>query len=236
MTSLWFVTPAYQRYALSAVCFEQRRRVMDVLEAQGIETHCVIVADDENLDIARNLGFDTFEQRNDLGIGRKFNDGYQYAVDQGATWIVPIGSDSWLHSDYLLPLPEPRLNRVRSSHLYTAVAADKMAICNVASDRCPAGPYVFHRDLLQRAGYRPTGDELNRNLDSRTIANLQPFRWVWRDDHPLQYIGFRDPAQHITSYGALMNRWGISEDLNPWDTLKERYPHDLVEQARQAIS
>ena len=235
MSLLYFVTPAWQRYELSEVCFEQRRRAMAVLEDHGIETRCVVIADDENLDIARSKGFATVEQRNDLGLGRKFNDGYQYAAEHGATWIVPIGSDSWIHPFYFMPLPT-RVNRVRSSHFYAAVAHDQMVVCNVAMERCPAGPYVLHRDLLKTTNYRPTGEELNRNLDSSTIRALPPFKWAHRDDHPLQYVGFRHPVHSITSYGALKNRWGVRESQDPWTELKGMYPADLVEAARKAIT
>lgn len=236
MTSLWFATPAWKRFSLSEVCFEQRKRVIDVLRAQGMEAECVVVADDENVDIARSKGFHVVETDNDHGLGRKFNDGYVYAAEHGADWIVPIGSDSWIDSAYFLPLPDDLPSRVRSSHYYSAVTADKMAVCNVAMDRCPAGPYVLHRNLLARANYRPTAEELYRNLDSSSIRSLSPFDWEWRDDHSLQYVGFRDPDQHITSYGALLKRWGLYEDSTPWETLRAFYPQDLVEAARAAIT
>src|ERR1051325_10020747 len=100
-SSLWFVTPAWQRYELSAVCFDQRLLVMDALRAAGVEAQCVVVADDENLDLARERGFARVEQDNEW-LRRRFNDGIEYAAYQGATRIVPIGSDSWIDPDYLL--------------------------------------------------------------------------------------------------------------------------------------
>ena len=47
--SVWFVTPAWRRYELSAVCFDQRAAVIKTLAAAGIEAHCVVIADDGNL-------------------------------------------------------------------------------------------------------------------------------------------------------------------------------------------
>lgn len=233
---IFFVTPAWQRFDLTDVCMRQRKQVIDQLAKDGIEARCVVIADDANLDIARGLGFDTVETDNDHGLGRKFNDGYEYAVAQGATWIVPIGSDSWIDPAFFLPLPTERPTRVRSSHLYAAATYERMVVCNVATERCPAGPYMFHRDLLARANYRPTEDDLYRNLDSSTISRLQPFRWVHRDDHPLQYVGFRHPKQHITSYDRLRDRWGVEEYTDHWDRLKEVYDPVLVEDARRAIT
>ena len=230
------MTPAWQRFELTAVCLEQRKRAIAVLAEHGIEGRCVVIADDANLDIARDKGFDVVERDNQW-LGRRFNDGYAYAGDHGATWIVPIGSDSWIDPAYFLPMPdEGRIDRVRSSHLYAAVESTRMATCNVAMERCPAGPYVFHRDLLARAGFRPTKEELNKNLDSSTIFTLQPFRWEHRDDHELQYIGFRHPVHIITRYANLWTRWGVAEYTDPWDRLAEVYDRDLVEAARKAIS
>ena len=100
--SVWFVTPAWRRFALSAVCFEQRRRVIDELAAHGIEAHCVVVADDRNLALAREAGFETVK-RDNRWLGSRFNDGIEYAGLHGAEWIVPIGSDSWIDPAYFLP-------------------------------------------------------------------------------------------------------------------------------------
>src|SRR5688572_14835688 len=124
---LYFVTPAWQRYELSEVCFEQRRRVIADLLSQGIEARCVIVADDENLDIARSKGFDTVE-RDNSGLGRKVNDGYEYAASKGAEWMVFIGSDSWIDPAFIAPLPDDPPDLVRSSPAYCAVTPDRLAL------------------------------------------------------------------------------------------------------------
>lgn len=231
--SLWFCTPAWQRYELSEVCFEQRRRVIETLAQQGIEARCVIVADDENLDIARALGFDTVEQNNDW-LGRKFNDGIEHAVRQGATWVVPIGSDSFIDPAYFLPLPPDNPKVVRTSQLYAPVEPERLAITRVAHPTNPAGPHMFHRNLLKRGNYRPMPDEINRKTDSNTVKTLWPFRWEFKDVHDLQYIGFRAPP-FITLYENLWKRWGVSEHPDPWSKLAEHYDPDLVERARAAM-
>lgn len=223
---IYFVTPAWQRYELTAICLEQRKRVIDTLAEQGIEARCVIVADDDNLDIARDKGFDTLERNND-GLGRRVNDGYAYAAAQGAEWMVFIGSDSWLDPAFIAPLPDGPIDVVRSSPAYCAVTPDKLALLRVTHPTNPAGPHVFHRGLLARREFRPIDDTLMRNIDSRTNAALAPFRFEVHDVHPLQYIGFRAPPM-ITSYGALWKRWGIAEYDDPWSLLAEHYDADLV--------
>lgn len=229
--SLWFVTPAFERYALSAVCFDQRVRVIDALAEQGIEGRCVVVADDGNLDLARDRGFDVVVQDNEW-LGRRFNDGIEYAAKHGAEWIVPIGSDSWIDPVYLAPL----LSRgfIRTSGLYCAVTDDRLATLDVRGGR-GAGPYVFHRDNLARSGYRPAKDELKRFVDSSTVAGVEPANWRWRNVHPYQYIGFRG-TPHMTPYRKLVEAWGTGEFADPWSILARHYPADLVDRARVALS
>lgn len=231
--TVWFVTPAWRRYELTAVCLEQRRRVIEELATHGIEARCVVVADDRNHHIARDLGFDTVRQNNDW-LGRKFNDGIEYAARHGATWIVPIGSDSFIDPAYFLPLPLDNPKVVRTSQLYAPVEKDRLAITRVAHPTNPAGPHMFHRNLLVRCNYRPMPDEINRRTDSNTVKTLWPFRWEFKDVHDLQYIGFRAPP-FITQYANLWQRWGVTEYTDPWERLAQHYDADLVERARAAM-
>jgi glycosyltransferase involved in cell wall biosynthesis len=223
---IWFVTPAFRRYELSAVCFDQRKQVIAQLVKQGIEAYCVVVADDENLELARERGFSTVEQNNDW-LGRKFNDGMEYAGKHGAQWIVPIGSDSWIDPGYFLPLPK----MTRTSGMYAVVTADRMAVLNVGKHG--AGPYMFHRSSFRR-GFRPAGETLSRFIDSSMIKGMGDLTWERKDVHPYQYIGFRG-TPHLTPYDALWQAWGVREDNEPWARLAEHYDPALVEQARLAL-
>lgn len=80
MKSLWFVVPAYGRVELAAICLRQLRRTCDALDERGIWATAVIVADDENLETARGLGFATVTRDNEY-LSAKFNDGIQAATD-----------------------------------------------------------------------------------------------------------------------------------------------------------
>lgn len=225
--SVWFVTPAYQRVELTALCLEQRRYVIATLAEAGVEAHQVVIADDENLDVARGFGFETVE-RDNAWLGRKFNDGQEYAGKHGAEWIVPIGSDSWVDPAYFLPLPST--GYTRTSHMYAPVQPDRLAELRVGM--MGAGPHMFHRSIMDGSGFRPAPDRISRNTDSSCIAGLdrRP-RWEWRDIHPLQYVGFRYPP-FITSYARLVKRWGVRERTDPWGALAGVYPPDLVARAR----
>ena len=78
--SLWFVVPAFGRAELARICLRQLRRTCDQLTAEGVRATAVVVADDENLDTARALGFATVTRGNDF-VSAKFNDGIQAALD-----------------------------------------------------------------------------------------------------------------------------------------------------------
>lgn len=239
---MFFVTPAWQRFDLTAVCFEQRRRVIEELARHGIEAHCVVVADDENLDIARGVDFDVVEQRNNgpdgkPWLGRKFNDGYEYAGRHGADYLVAIGSDSWIDPAYFLNLPNRSITRTAVE--YCVVKPDHLA--TLCIDNTPGvGPYVFHRRLLAPSGFRPAEDNIPRHVDSSTLAGIvrttgRLIHFQRHSLHPFQYVGFRQ-APLLTPYDRLWTRWGVDEFADPWARLAEHYPADLVEAARRALS
>lgn len=231
---LYFVTPAWQRFEMSAICFEQRARVIAELAGHGIEARQVVIADDENLDIARGLGAETVERDNEM-VGRKFNDGMEHAGRAGAEWIVPIGSDSWIATDYFLDL-DPAVTR--TSEAYCVVTPRKMAQLSVSPKRLgrSAGPYVFHRGLLEPAGFRPSAED-SRMVDTSTIAGIEAagseIEWRTKTLHPFQYVGFRVEPM-MTTYASLWRHWGVAE-LDPWQTLRRYYPADLVARAKAAM-
>lgn len=238
--TLWFVTPAWQRYEIVAICLEQRQRVITELATHGIEARCVVIADDDNLDIARGFGFDIVERDNAM-VGRKFNDGMEYAGKHGAQWIVPIGSDSWIDPAYFLNLDGPRLTR--TSEAYCTVTADTLAELRVSPHRpdYSAGPFVFHRRLLKTSGFRPS-DEDSVMVDTSILKGIRRhthtrrglrIRWDLNTVHPFQYVGFR-VAPMMTSHEYLVGRW-LKAEHEPWTTLARHYPADLVKRAQKAM-
>jgi glycosyltransferase involved in cell wall biosynthesis len=223
---IFFVTPAHQRYELSALCFEQRSRVVEELARQGVDARCVVIADDDNLDIARGLGFDIVE-RDNRWLGRKFNDGIEFALREGADWIVPIGSDSWIDPAYLIPEPQLPI----TSRFYAPVEADRLLQLSVTTPG-GVGPHVFARELFVTT--RPAGEQLRRGIDTSILAAVGPIDWEWRDRHQLQYIGFRGD-RHITTIAKMRRAWGGVERLDPWEALADHYSMDLVERAREIM-
>lgn len=225
--SVWFVTPAFRRYEVSALCLEQRRWVIDRLAESGIAAQCVVVADDENLDIARSFGFATVERDNEW-LGRRFNDGIEYAATHGAEWIVPIGSDSWIAPAYLDPLPDPKLTRTATRY----ALASRQALAELEVGGNGVGPYMIHRRRLPKSR-RPAVDELSRGIDGSTLAGLRNLRWEVRDLHPLQYVALRSTDPQLNPYKHLVKRFGVREYRGGrWERLAKVYPPDLVQRTR----
>lgn len=221
--TVWFVTPAWQRYEVSKLCFEQRRWLMDRLAANGIDSQCVVVADDDNLRLARRFGFQTLE-RDNRWLGKRFNDGIAYAYQQGAEWIVPIGSDSWIAPAYLDPLPDPALTRTAT--YYALATGNRLAELRVPGDG--VGPYMIHRDRLPSNG-RPSNDDLATGVDNSTIAGLKDVRWEIRDLDPLQYVALRPSGvPQLHSYQSLYRRFGVRYHLGGPALLSRLFPSDLV--------
>jgi hypothetical protein len=97
MPSLWFVVPASGRAQLARICLRQLRRTCDALTDSGIEATAVVIADDENLDTARQFGFGTV-QRDNRFLSARFNDGIQLALDRP----LPPRDREPTHGEYLV--------------------------------------------------------------------------------------------------------------------------------------
>lgn len=200
---------------------------MDHLEQSGISAHSVVVADDENLDLARSRGFEVVE-RDNRWLGRKFNDGIEFALSHGATWIVPMGSDSWIDPAYFDGLSD---ERALTGRQYAIVEADRMLEVSVDL----VGPHVIPRRFFEQSGPRPAREQLRRGFDRSLLDAIHPVEWQQVDLHALQYIGFRG-ERHITTYAKVRQALGGTERSDPWEVLAERYPIGLVNRAEEALA
>lgn len=224
MTSLWLVTPAWRRYALSDVCFEQHKRALLALQAAGIDAQQVVVADDENVDIARGKGFHVVEQNNDW-LGRRFNDGIEYAARNGADWIVPIGSDSWIDPAYFLPLPHWKHTRTGTAYaMFTSEGGHTLAVPEV-------GPYMIHKSRL-RSSLRPARDDINQGVDRSTLQGLRSVVLQVVNLHELQYVAFRGET-YLSSHKSLVTIYGVKKMT--WEDLDINvFNKDLIEAVQHA--
>jgi len=243
------VTPAWRRYAVTRLALAQRAHLRDVLAGRGIPLLNVIVADDDNLDIAREHGFDTVETDNSY-VGRKFNDGIEHAARQGADYIAVVGSDDWVHPDLFTRLPadvasvpelsdespcvtwgdEPEAITGRAITLVD-LPSGRMRRCTVKG-RYGVIPWILPRKALEPSGFRPVNDRAQKGLDGSMLAGLQVRpRWIFHDPHPLTRVDFKTDT-NLNSYEQITGAIGDGPETDPWEALEERYPAALVEQAR----
>jgi glycosyltransferase involved in cell wall biosynthesis len=230
LQSLWLVIPAYRRYDVTKIAFPQLRRCLNELhDRHGIDGQAVVIADDANIDLAHEHRFHALRQRNQP-LGRKWNDGYEYAAEHGADFFVPCGTDDWLDPDYLAEIPRP--NEIRASRWATSIREDGRRMLQFYIDyEGGDGIRIIPRDLLKPTGFRPAEDHRQRAIDTSVWQTLRRksrgFRFVYSTD-PLNIVQFQSTAPQLNAYAALKRRFRHHETERPFDALRERYPDDLV--------
>lgn len=243
---LALVTPAHGRYAVTRLALAQRAHLAGELAGRGLSVLNVVVADDENLDIARCYGFDTVEQDN-TQVGRKWNDGIEYAAREGAQYIAVVGSDDWVHPDVFsrLPADEPGVPDFAGDFITwgdgpEVVAGRELTLVDLPTGRMracwaprkPCIPWVMPRVALEPSGFRPVAERASIGLDGSLLAGLgiTP-TWVVHDPRPHARVDFKS-ALNLNAYDAIAGAIGVGEETDhPWPELARHYPEDLVVEA-----
>jgi glycosyltransferase involved in cell wall biosynthesis len=244
------VSPAWRRYDVTRVALAQRAHLQGELADRGIEAVSVVVADDENLDIAREYGCVTVEQNNDM-LGRRFNDGIHAALELGADIVVVLGSDDWLHPDAFdrLPAaqaPEPTLTADAQAITWTpgpemvvGAGITVVDLPGARARRCRSRsrtgcvPWLLPRRALEPSGGRPVRETQQRGIDFSLFLGLQVQPTiVVHDPHPLCRVDFKSDT-NLNSFdetaGALADGPIVTD---PWTMLATAYPEHLVDLAR----
>lgn len=234
MPSLWFIVPAHGRVSLSAICLRQLRRTCDALTAEGIEATSVVIADDENLDTARALGFATIERDNQF-TSRKYNDGIQLACDQELNprpvdYVVPCGSDDWVDWRLFTELPDwrtlvgwQRLSFVRPDGLEMV-----QRFVNV---RGGCGIRIYPRQIMETLDYRPADEDRYRACDTSIITNLyrrQQFHIEHRDLDPRQIVDWKSSDLQLNPYDSLTFHRTFANPQDPFEALADLYPAEAL--------
>lgn len=234
--SLWFVVPAHGRLELSRICLRQLRRTIDDLEAEGIDASAVVVADDENLDTALDLGFGTIE-RNNRFLSRRFNDGIQLALDRAfnprpADYVVPLGSDDWIAPEVLFDLPRP--NTVVGFQRIAFVREDGLELTVRFLDHDGgAGVRIYPRACLMALDFRPADEDRVRGCDTSILVNMKRtlrFRLEHRDIDPRLIVDWKSPGSNRNPYAEVAGRWRGSAPVNPFEALAGLFPAEALEE------
>lgn len=220
--SVWFVSPAFGRYDVSDIVFEQRAWMLDQLRATGLDAHALIVADDGNLELARRHGIESLKHEN-LPLGRKLNAGIGHAYDQGADHVCFIGSDSMAlpgcFTDlaagvvtygrwYTLVEWQQPTHKVEFGVARLVGGGLRVPVLNV--DVPTWALNVYPRELLERAGGRPVDDERNSGLDGSIRKAIGPYEEQLVDVGPHQVVSLRS-GQQITSADRLIESYFVRD-------------------------
>jgi hypothetical protein len=216
MASIAFNTPAFQREEISRIVFAQRRYACDTLIARGHEATAFIVADDVNLELADEFGFERVEHPNNY-LGAKWNAGYRAAA--GFDYVMPVGSDSLLDPALVLKWlelpPDPR--RIPFTTHYSVIHRSGRKRVDCVVTRGGGGGMMLSAEQLAPLQYRPVGANLQKGCDHSTLTAVSAYHTVKLtavDVHPLSVVALQS-AQQITSYDALATRWGVRQRRGP---------------------
>lgn len=235
---VWCVSPAWKRPEVTRLALLQREHAAQALAARGVTFRTVLVTDDENVDVASAFSsVEVVEFPNDRGLGAKFNAGYQYAADQGADWMVHIGSDDWLHPDTLLNLGDGDGRTILAGRqiAFVDLLGGQMRHARLSG---PHGviPWVIPRRLLEAVGFAPIQAHRDRGMDGYLVRGLRragvPPRWRFRDPNPVARVDWKS-AVNVNPWDALQPLTGLwsSGLVDPWTVLREHYPGVLVDEA-----
>jgi len=199
MTSLIFITPVWKRYELTEIVLKSRKRVCDELERYGIQATSVVIGDDDNIDIAKSLGFEVVERDNEF-LSRKFNDGYEAALHLGYNYCYPVGSDSILTSDQFINNVGEELPI--ASHYYSMIHYTGKERIDVEI-KVPGGigPLIIPVSMLAKFP-RPISQDMRRGCDNaarQTILSAG-IQILTRKEHQWEHVAFQSGVTQITDY------------------------------------
>lgn len=238
MPSLWFIVPAHGRLRLAQICLTQLRHTCYELERNGVTAHAVVIADDENLDTAHDLGFATV-QRDNRFTSRKFNDGIQLACDPAfnpvpVDYVVPLGSDDWV--DWRLFHNLPPANTMVGFQRMSFVREDgrELTVRRINNEG-GCGIRIYSRQVMARMRYRPADEDRRRGCDTSILYNIKAtlggLHVEHRDLDPLQIVDWKSAGENLNPYESLSrHRQELARD--PFEILAGRYPKASLEAMR----
>ena len=233
MPSLWFVVPAHGRVELTRICLGQLRNTCDQLAGFGIEASAVVIADDVNLDTAAAFGFWGYEQDNGF-LGRKFNDGYELAAREGVDYVVPLGSDDWIHP-LLIAGTELSPDRVRCARRLVMVHESGAAFMRMSIPYDGGiGMRIIPTALMQPLDFRPADEDRPRGVDTNTLMRLtraHPKRELlayFDTELDWQIVDFKSPGSNLNTFEMCRAYAVDAPEGDPWNELAQHYPIEGV--------
>lgn len=238
MRTLWFVIPAAGRVAMTRLCLKHLRHTCDHLRTHGVEASAVVVADDENLDVAWEFGFHTVDRENTF-LSKKYNDGIQMACDPAhnprpADYAVPLGSDDWV--DWRIFLDLPSQDTVMGFKRLSVVRPDGLELSSHQLNNLGGcGIRIYPRDIVAARAFRPGDEDRYRGCDTSIMVNLHKtidnLKVVHADIDPLQIVDWKSPDTQLTPFEKFRAHKKLGSG-DPFQLLQDRYPAALLAEMR----
>lgn len=225
-----FVVPANGRANLTRICLRQLQTTCEALQGVGVQASAIVVANDQNLDSARQLGFG-WVKRDNRFLGRKFNDGIQLALDKHvnprpADYVVPCGSDDWIDWQLFTDLPEGRT--MVGFQTMSFVREDGLELTGrTIGYQGGCGIRIFPSALMREVGFRPCDEDRRQGCDTSILVNLTKAKAIRRIEHrqsdPFQIVDWKSPGEQINSYEKIDAHHRAFVRGDPFELLRGHY-------------
>lgn len=197
----------------------------------------VVVACDENLDTARDLGF-AWVERDNRFTSRRFNDGIQLACDpqfnpHPVDYVVPIGSDDWVDWRLFHNLPHPNTMVGFQRMAFVREDGAELTVRRINTEG-GCGIRIWPRQLFRATGFRPADEDRPRGCDTSILVNARRanndlMRVEHRDLDPLQIVDWKTAGHNLNPYRSLeRHRAELTRD--PFQVLRGRYPDSALDE------
>lgn len=241
MKNFWIITPAWKRPEITEIVLQEFRWVIKKTK-NHLNLNIVVVGDEPNLKIARRHGFHAIYRDNKY-LGRKFNDGYEYAFKNGADLVVPIGSDSWVHPDVFLKTNLSWKDNgsiyYSSNHSMMDESGRKLGLIKslpVNNEYNKCALLFYPRSLMKLCDFRPCNEKQKSSCDRSTIDSLskknKKIRFIKNVDvNEIQYLAFKNKNIQLWKYSDYKAQF-MKEEKAPWIFIEKYYPKELVSYAK----
>lgn len=218
MKSILLVTPVFHRYELTRLMLIKRMDTLHEAKAHGVEVGCVCIGDWENLVVARECGFDTIEAPNILGS--KYNDGHQFAVEEGYDISFQVNSDQVFDPRLFIEMAKSPDDKIIETRWLTAVHESGTKALTYQNPLWSMNAYP--RQLLV-ANPRPCDETLMSMCDSSVRRGVIAANGVVYVHEvvtgPLETVQFESDFQ-LTPWKrnlTVAKYFGVEEHPVPWE-------------------
>lgn len=208
MIRVALVTPAWKRYQISEIIFFNFNKIKKEFNNK-FNLIPIIISDDDNANIAKNYNFITKKTPNQF-LGRKFNDGYQLAVELKADIIIPVGSDSLITGDIILSgINMLQNNQICFSTKHSMINEEitKIGCVNTAKqnkDINKGALWMYSKDMIINCKNRPCKDDINKSCDRSTIDSIikynKDINFKLNNINYFQHLAIKNPNTQIWHY------------------------------------